>query len=430
MTKRKFAYALAEAQSAKYLLLDEPTAGLDAKARSAVLCQLQRQVANGQTAIVSTHDLDDFLPMATRVWLLDGGRIVFDGPPEAICAEPERLLEAGVGLSPGLRLRAMLRETGLLPGDTAGTLDDAAPEQLGAKLRIALASGDFQAPRSKAVPQPLDRGERWSDPDDREGGEGRRTPAADIDIRLRWLVLTALTIAIACAGKPAPLAVAVAATIGILIALRTPLRRTMRLTAGWAVFAILTLAVSALQLGPPFHAHPAFHAQAAVQDLREIVPYWCYLQFSQLYVTGFTPLEVGALFARTFGALRLPQPWQRTTGVIAMLVTRYISAIDAMYRQQVRAYEARTLGRRSHARGTSRAWAWLRIVHILTPLVIRLIQFGETTADAMAARLIFIRPFPTNAAPRRRWTWRDVGFTAFGLVATTAVLVLSVCEKR
>ena len=72
------------------LVLDEPTAGLDLVARQRFMESVRRLVREGTTLILVTHHVEEIVPETTRVVLLQGGRIVFDGPPpEALT--PERL---------------------------------------------------------------------------------------------------------------------------------------------------------------------------------------------------------------------------------------------------------------------------------------------------------------------------------------------------
>jgi iron complex transport system ATP-binding protein len=64
------------------LLLDEPTSGLDLVARQRFMESVRRLAREGTTLILVTHHVDEIIPETTRVVLLRGGRIAFDGPPE------------------------------------------------------------------------------------------------------------------------------------------------------------------------------------------------------------------------------------------------------------------------------------------------------------------------------------------------------------
>lgn len=76
--------ARALAQETPLLLADEPAAGLD-PAHQIGLMQVFRSLAGkGRSIIVSTHDLGLAARSCTRLVLLDRGRVVADGPPDAV----------------------------------------------------------------------------------------------------------------------------------------------------------------------------------------------------------------------------------------------------------------------------------------------------------------------------------------------------------
>lgn len=75
---QKALLALATAADAPLLLLDEPTANLDPRARRE-FAQALGEVPDETTIILSSHRLDDIRAVADRLILLHGGRIVFDG---------------------------------------------------------------------------------------------------------------------------------------------------------------------------------------------------------------------------------------------------------------------------------------------------------------------------------------------------------------
>lgn len=65
------------------LLLDEPTTGLDFVARHRFMETVRRLAREGTTVILVTHHIDEVIPETRRVVLLVGGRLMFDGPPDA-----------------------------------------------------------------------------------------------------------------------------------------------------------------------------------------------------------------------------------------------------------------------------------------------------------------------------------------------------------
>lgn len=81
--RQKALIARAVAQDCPLLVLDEPTAFLDAPARVEVF-HLARSLARekDKAIVLSTHDIDHALRFADRLWLMDGSHRFLEGAPE------------------------------------------------------------------------------------------------------------------------------------------------------------------------------------------------------------------------------------------------------------------------------------------------------------------------------------------------------------
>ncbi|HMO12365.1 MAG TPA: ATP-binding cassette domain-containing protein, partial [Actinotalea sp.] len=66
------------------LFLDEPTTGLDPRARAEVWEMIRALVADGTTVLLTTQYLDEADQLASTVSVLDHGRVVATGSPEAL----------------------------------------------------------------------------------------------------------------------------------------------------------------------------------------------------------------------------------------------------------------------------------------------------------------------------------------------------------
>lgn len=92
---QRVAVARALAVSPDLVLLDEPFSALDAQTRQGVRADVSRVLAEtGTTAILVTHDREEALSMSDQLAIMDSGRIVQDGPPEAVYARPETVTAA------------------------------------------------------------------------------------------------------------------------------------------------------------------------------------------------------------------------------------------------------------------------------------------------------------------------------------------------
>ncbi len=91
--KKRIAIATVLSMKPDVLILDEPTAGLDPRARR-TLIELLRELP--QTMIVATHDLPMVRELLPRTVIMDGGQIVADGKTREILANPPLLSAHGL----------------------------------------------------------------------------------------------------------------------------------------------------------------------------------------------------------------------------------------------------------------------------------------------------------------------------------------------
>ncbi|PTR25736.1 molybdate transport system ATP-binding protein [Rhodococcus sp. OK519] len=102
---QRVAIARALAADPQLLLLDEPMAALDVGVAPALRAVLRRVLRTGdRTAILVTHDVLDALSLADRVVVLDGGRVVEEGPVDRVLARPRSTFAAriaGINLMSG-----------------------------------------------------------------------------------------------------------------------------------------------------------------------------------------------------------------------------------------------------------------------------------------------------------------------------------------
>ena len=81
--KQRMALAACVLHRPRLLLLDEPTAGVDAKARREFWDMIHEMAADGMTVLVSTHYMDE-AERCQRVVYLSGGRLVVQGTADEV----------------------------------------------------------------------------------------------------------------------------------------------------------------------------------------------------------------------------------------------------------------------------------------------------------------------------------------------------------
>jgi cobalt/nickel transport system ATP-binding protein len=102
--RRRVAIATVLAMQPRLLVLDEPSANLDPRARRELLEVLD---AIDRTMLVVTHDLPFAARLCDRAVILSGGRIVADGPCREILADEDLLAEHDLELPEGFVLEAV-----------------------------------------------------------------------------------------------------------------------------------------------------------------------------------------------------------------------------------------------------------------------------------------------------------------------------------
>ncbi|HWS37474.1 MAG TPA: ATP-binding cassette domain-containing protein [Actinoplanes sp.] len=94
--KRRLSVGTVLVTRPRVLVLDEPTFGQD-RARAAELLGLLDDLhRDGTTVVVVSHDMHLIAEYATRLLVIDGGRVIADGPPAEIYTDAELLSRAGL----------------------------------------------------------------------------------------------------------------------------------------------------------------------------------------------------------------------------------------------------------------------------------------------------------------------------------------------
>lgn len=124
---RRVAIAGVIAIHPSYLILDEPSAGLDPVGRREIFAEIQRwHQEKNITVILVSHNMDDISRLAGRLVVLSDGRILIDGEPLEIFATQQELLQrAGVAVPPVTEVLQYLQRRGLAVNDRVRTVAEA-----------------------------------------------------------------------------------------------------------------------------------------------------------------------------------------------------------------------------------------------------------------------------------------------------------------
>ncbi|WP_378954997.1 energy-coupling factor transporter ATPase [Pelosinus sp. sgz500959] len=124
---RRVAIAGVIALEPTYLILDEPSAGLDPRGRDEIFSQIIKMYqSTGITVVLVSHNMEDIARMANRLLVMNGGEISLDGSPTDIFRDSQvQLKEAGVDVPPLTVLMNRLNQHGLAVDHTVVAMDAA-----------------------------------------------------------------------------------------------------------------------------------------------------------------------------------------------------------------------------------------------------------------------------------------------------------------
>lgn len=127
---RRVAIAGVIALRPRYLILDEPAAGLDPIGKRVIFDKIKRLHESGTTVILVSHNMDDVAKMADRIFVMHQGVLAASGTPQEIFAQRELLKDAGLDVPPVTETLRCLKQHGFAIDDTILDIDEAAKSVL------------------------------------------------------------------------------------------------------------------------------------------------------------------------------------------------------------------------------------------------------------------------------------------------------------
>lgn len=337
--QRRLALACLLACEPDWLLLDEPTAGLDAEGKAALCAVLEAQRKAGRGAIVATHDLEALLPLADAVLVVDGGTLREASPPQLECREAPRELAR--------RLARQLAANGRmeLPPPAAACREESAP---------ATAAAEEQPPKRRRV---------WLDP---------RT----FDPRMVVIAYLALTACLLTQNSMAKLALSAIVTAAAVAPFWPLVRGWLPVVRGFALITVILIAIGGLSLDPL-----SFRWERTEATAVRLVQLLLIMVLGMPILGLMTPLRLQRALDQTFGWLaRLSVPVQTFT----LLVTLVFRFMPLLLREWSRfAKLARARGKAAAPPG---AFPAKQLSAMLIPYLRAILRLAEGMADALEAR--------------------------------------------
>lgn len=127
--KRRVAIAGVLAMKPDYLILDEPTAGLDPSGRNEIFEQIKRlHKLNNQTVVLVSHSMEDIAKLVEKVIVLYKGKVHMQGTPKEIYKNAQELVKIGLGVPQIVEVVMELRKNGFNIKDDIITVEEAKNE--------------------------------------------------------------------------------------------------------------------------------------------------------------------------------------------------------------------------------------------------------------------------------------------------------------
>lgn len=125
--KRRVAIASVLAMKPKYLILDEPTAGLDPSGRDSILAKIKELYNKDEnlTIIIVSHSMEDIAKLANRVIVMHSGEVFADDHPRKVYARDVELEQIGLDVPQITKATRLLKEKGYIFEDTIITVEEA-----------------------------------------------------------------------------------------------------------------------------------------------------------------------------------------------------------------------------------------------------------------------------------------------------------------
>jgi energy-coupling factor transport system ATP-binding protein len=112
--KRRAALAGILAMRPKYLVLDEPMAGLDPQGRQSILEMLEKlRSESGCSIIMVSHSMEDVARHADRILVMNHGEVMYLDTPKAVFSHSDEMAYMGLSLPAPCRVAALLRKNGI-----------------------------------------------------------------------------------------------------------------------------------------------------------------------------------------------------------------------------------------------------------------------------------------------------------------------------
>jgi len=427
--QRRLALCCAIAPHPRWLLLDEPTAGLDGAGLRELRELLREHRSQGGGALIVTHDWDALWPLADYVIELADGRVQScrtrretaacwqQAASDSDVAAPQMTEEAAV-------LLALRRRGVAIPGLAEG--ERIAPGQLAERISVQLGK-----PRTVADAPPARSSDRAATiaatPTDAPPASAAATdaPAApdtargsrlrERDPRMLWAAYMLLSFGLLLQQAWPGLLVGAAVTGAILWQVRDELVAWRGVIRMYALFAIIVTALSAVQLRPLGWDLTA-GAATTLQFAKIFLVMLLGIALAQLV----TPFRMQRALEQGLSGLARLGASVRTIALTVALIFRFLPLLTVEWER---------FARITRARGKSTAppgrIVFRQLPRMLVPYLVSMLRLAEQMAEALE-----VRGFGRETRPPTRLYRLELQLADYVLAAAGLILFIALATAR
>ncbi|MBW5444485.1 ATP-binding cassette domain-containing protein [Cohnella sp. CFH 77786] len=405
--RRRAALAALFATPAPWLLLDEPTAGLDREGHRKLADHLSALKREGRGILLVSHDSDWALPLADRILLLHPSGEIADCRPEELIANPDMLVSVGLEVPAWMRIVRMAWMAGggglerwWKPADAAEAL--VVGSEAGGNRGVEIPGQPVTGTSDRRIREP----------------RSHLHPLTRYDPRAIWLGYALLSAGLFSLSTWRGL-LAGAAIVGLVLTVaRIPLVRWKGMILGFVYFGTALAAWAALDFTPANGGPVGWDFEVFTDTLFPFARTLAVLLIGLGVPLVMTPLSLRrALEQLAIRQGRVSAFWQRVVLTVTLTV-RFVPVLLAEWERFGRIFVSR--GKVTGA--SPRSW-FRRLRGITLPLMLALFRLADDAAIALESRGVRGDVQPTRGS-RLQWRWRDTAFAA-GAAALAVMLWLA-----
>ncbi len=400
--KRRTALAAAAALRQPWLLLDEPTAGLDpvmAATLAGELAEWKREQGRaGGGIIIASHELDLFLPLADRVVLLRDGSVAGQWSPWELLKDPSPLTEAGLGVPDCIRLAALAGASSLETEAIARSFAEkltAGSSAMMAQQDAADTTGTAGAGQQPAIPEAARM---------QVNQETRFTGLSGLDPRAKWLIYALFSFSLLVSPHWGVTVLGGLAVAALGLTAGIPTKRWLRPVIAFTGFILAAFVISGVELsfttGKGIPVHVGFEWEQGQITLKRLTPLLPVLAGGVLFNILTPPLSIQKGLEELLRHIPVIRRGADTIGLAVALLFRFIRFLPGELGRM--ALLASVRGRPGS--GSPGKLKLHQLPAFFIPLLLSMLHHAEELSFALAARGYGRKGAKrTNAAPLR---WR------------------------